>query len=111
MCQSTPRGGGGTRSQVQVGGVPGPGPDRGVRGPGPGRGGSQVQVRGVPGLRLGGVGGYPVSGPGGGPGLSKGKIFGHQIWLDTCSDWKKKFLSRDPPPHASCVHAGGLSCF
>ena len=29
---------------------------------------------------------------------SKGKIFWHQIWLDTCSDWKKKFLSRDPPP-------------
>ena len=99
---------------------------------------------------------------GGVPGLSKGKNFWHQIWLDTCSDWKKNFLSRDCPPspppppppvkgkifdtrfglihvqtgkknfcrgtppplhnskellcirggrYASCVHAGGLSCF
>ena len=32
-----------------------------------------------------------------GPSPSKGKIFWHQIWLDTCSDWKKIFLSRDPP--------------
>ena len=32
------------------------------------------------------------------PPPSKGKKFGHQIWLDTCSDWEKKFLSRDPPP-------------
>ena len=89
---------------------------------------------------------------------SKGKKFWHQIWLDTCSDWKKIFvegpppptppvkgkifdtrfglihvqigkfffLSRDPSPpprnskkllwlrggrYASCVHAGGLSCY
>ena len=57
---------------------------------------------------------------------SKGKNFWHQIWLDTCSDWGKKILSRDPPPfpgnskdllwppsrrYASCVHAGGLSCY
>ena len=48
VCQFTP-GGGGTQSQVQVGGVPGPGPGRGVLCPGLG-------------------GGYPVSGPGrGGP--------------------------------------------
>ena len=58
------------------------------------------------------------------PPPSKGKIFWHQIWLDTCSDWKKFFFwSRNPPRnskkllwpcsgwHASCVHAGGLSCF
>ena len=31
------------------------------------------------------------------PPPSKGKNFWHQIWLDTCSDWEKKFLSRDPP--------------
>ena len=35
---------------------------------------------------------------GGVPGLTKGKNFWHQIWLDTCSDWKKKFLLRDSPP-------------
>ena len=29
---------------------------------------------------------------------SKGKKFWHQSWLDTCSDWEKKILSRDPPP-------------
>ena len=28
---------------------------------------------------------------------SRGKIFWHQIWLDKCSDWKKNFLSRDTP--------------
>ena len=55
-------------------------------------GGSQVSDfggRGVPGLTffLGGV-----------PSLSKGKNVWHQIWLDTCSDWEKHFLSRDPPP-------------
>ena len=32
------------------------------------------------------------------PSLNKGKNFWHQIWLDTCSDWEKNFLSRDPPP-------------
>ena len=32
------------------------------------------------------------------PPPSKGKNFWHQIWLDTCSDWEKKFLLRDPPP-------------
>ena len=56
---------------------------------------------------------------------SKGKNFWHQIWLDTCSD-RKKFFCQGPPPHprnskkllwlrggryASCVHAGGLSCY
>ena len=59
------------------------------------------------------------------PPPSKGKIFWHQIWLDTCSDWKKNFFFEGPPPlprnskkllwprggqYASCVHAGGLSC-
>ena len=29
---------------------------------------------------------------------SKGKIFWHQIWLDTCSDWEKKFVEGPPPP-------------
>ena len=33
---------------------------------------------------------------GGHPGLSKGKIFWHQIWLDTCSDWKKNFCRGTP---------------
>ena len=28
----------------------------------------------------------------------KGKNFWHQIWLHTCSDWGKIFLSRDPCP-------------
>ena len=49
---------------------------------------------GVPGLRFGG---------GGVPSLSKGKNFWHQIWLDTCSDWGKKILSRDPPPPPSAI--------
>ena len=66
---------GGPRYRSRWGGVPGPG-----------RGGSQVQVWGVPSIRSGGV-----------PGFSKGKFFRHHIWLDTCSDWEKKFLSRDPP--------------
>ena len=87
-------------------------------------GGSQI-FRG--GLRFSGGGCLRFSGGGGGvPGLSKGKNFWHQIWLDTCSDWGKKFLPRDPPSpplrnskkllwprggrYASCVHAGGLSC-
>ena len=62
--------------------------------------GSQVSDfwGGIPGLRFsGGVPGLRFLG-GGVPSLSKGKIFWHQIWLDTCSDWEKKFLSRDPPP-------------
>ena len=42
--------------------------------------------------------GVCLFGGGGVPGLSKGKIFWHQIWLDTCSGWGKNFLSRDPPP-------------
>ena len=37
------------------------------------------------------------AGAGGGPGLSKGKNFWHQIWLDTCSDWKKNFFVKGPP--------------
>ena len=73
------------------GGVPGLGLGGGVPGPGPGGGYLVSGPGGVPSLRLGG---YPVSGPGG-TGLSKGKNFWHQIWLDTCSDRKKKFLSRD----------------
>ena len=38
--------------------------------------------------------------PGGGgvPGLSKGKNFWQQIWLDTCSDWKKKIFCWGTPP-------------
>ena len=73
-------------------------------------GGSQVQVQvgGAPVSDFWG-GGYPVSDFRGGgtqsqifwggvPGLSKGKNFWHQIWLDTCSDWEKNFLSRNPPP-------------
>ena len=74
-----------------------------------GRGGSQVQVQigGVPDLRsLGGSqvsdfqGGSQVSDfrGGGVPGLSKGKNFWHQIWLDTCSDWKNFFVEGPPPP-------------
>ena len=41
-----------------------------------------------------------VRGGGGGgvPGLSKGKTFWHQIWLDTCSDWEKNFCQGTPPP-------------
>ena len=31
----------------------------------------------------------------------KGKIFWHQIWLDTCSDWKKKNSNKDPPSSPS----------
>ena len=46
-------------------------------------------------FRAGGGGG------GGVPGLSKGKNFWQQIWLDTCSDWGKKILLRDPPPRNS----------
>ena len=56
-------------------------------------GGSQVSDFwvGSSSLRQGeGGGGVPVS--------VKGKNFWHQIWLDTCSDWKKNFLSRDFPP-------------
>ena len=103
------RGRGGTQSQIFGGGVPGL------------RfflGGSQVSdFGGVPSLRFSG-GGYLVSVKGKifdtrfgfihvqtrkkifvvGPPPSKGKNFWHQIWLDTCSDWEKKFLSRDIPP-------------
>ena len=32
------------------------------------------------------------------PPPSKGENFWDQIWLDTCSDWEKKFLSKHPPP-------------
>ena len=80
-----------------LGGVPGPGPGRG----GPrsrSRWGSQIQVQvgGVPGPGPGGIPG--LRSRGGVPSLSKGKNFWHQIWLDTCSDQKKNFLLRDPPP-------------
>ena len=65
------------------GGVPGPGRGRegGEGGAQVQVGGSQVQVGGVPGQDQGGsqvqvkLGGYPVSGPGGIPSLSKGKNF------------------------------------
>ena len=30
--------------------------------------------------------------------FSKGKHFWHQIWLDTCSDWKRNFCRGTPPP-------------
>ena len=61
-------------------------------------------------------GGYPV--------LVRGKIFDSRFGLIHVQTGKKKFLLRDPPPtiarkllwlhggrYASCVHAGGLSCF
>ena len=63
--------------------------------PGPGGGGPRSRSGGVPGPG-GGVPG-PRSG-GGVPGLSKEKNFWHQIWLDTCSDWKKNFCRGTPPP-------------
>ena len=93
--QSVHISGGGPRSQIFLGGFPG------LRFFGGGGGCSQVsdffggaQVSdffwgGPPGLRFSG---------GGVPGLSKGKNFWHQIWLDTCSEWEKIFLSRDPLP-------------
>ena len=121
-------------SQVQVQGCGGV--------PGPGLGGPRSRSGGYP---VSDLGGYPVSVKGkifdtrfglihvqtgkkifcrGTPPPSKGNNFIHQIWLDTCSDWGKKFLSRDPPPpnikdllwlrggrYASCVHAGGLSFY
>ena len=76
---------------------------------------SQIFGGGVLGLRFSGGGprsqifwGGPRSqifrgGPrsqifGGVLGLSKGKNFWHQIWLDTCSDWKKIFCRGTPPP-------------
>ena len=31
------------------------------------------------------------------PPTAKGKNFWHQIWLDTCSDWKKKLFVKGPP--------------
>ena len=64
-------------SQVQVqGGVPGPGSVRGPRSRG-----SQSQIWG----RV--------------PSLSKGKkFFDTRFGLNTCSDWGKNFLLRDPPP-------------
>ena len=57
----------------------------------------------------------------------KGKIFDSRFGLIHVQNGKKNFLSRDPPPplvrnskkllwlrggrYASCVHAGGLSCY
>ena len=52
--------------------------------------------RGVPGLRFSGRLIQPWMG--GVPDLSKEKNFWHQIWLDTCSDWKKNFFVEGPPP-------------
>ena len=79
------------------------------------RGGPRSQIFGgggwVPGLRfLGGGPGLKFLGWGWGsqvsdfwgggavPGLSKGKNFWHQIWLDTCSDQKNFFVEGPPPP-------------
>ena len=56
-------------------------------------GGPSLRSGGVPSLNSGGV---LVSGPGGVP-LVKGKIFDTRLH-DTCSEWEKKFLLRDPPP-------------
>ena len=64
-----------------------------------------------------GGGGVPVS--------VKGKFFDTRFGLIHVQTGKKNFLSRDPPSpgnskkllwprggrYASCVHAGGLSCF
>ena len=123
VCQSTPRRGGGSQVQVQVGGgytiQPWTGGVPGLRFSGGypvsdfrGEGGPRSQI-------FRGEGGYPVSVKGKflTPGLawymfrleknfllrepsplSKGKNFLHQIWLDTCSDWEKIFLLMDPPP-------------
>ena len=97
-------------SQVQVGGIPGPGPGRGgprsrwggprsrwggprsrsrwgVPGPGPGGG--------VPSLRS--RGGYLVSGPGGYPVSVKGKIFDTRFGLIHVQTGEKNF-SKGPPP-------------
>ena len=82
-------GGGGYPIQPWTGGVPGLRFRGGVPGLRFSGGGSRSQI-------LGGV--SQVSDFGGVPSLSRGKNFWHQIWLDTCSDWEKKFLSRDFPP-------------
>ena len=52
----------------------------------------------IPGLRFSGGGTWSQILGEGVPCLSKGKKFWQQIWLDTCSDWEKNFLLRDPPP-------------
>ena len=59
----------------------------------------QPWTGGGPRSRWGGGGGArsQIFGGRGVPSLSKGKNFWHQIWLDTCSDWEEKFLSRDSP--------------
>ena len=89
--------GGGTRSQI-FGGVPG-----------------LKFSGGVPGLKFSG-GGYLVS--------VKGKLFDTRFGLIHVQTGKKFFVTGPPPPrnckkllwlhggwYASCVHAGGLSCF
>ena len=87
---------GGNRSSLGWGGYPNLGwggyPKLGLGVPGPKLG------WGVPGLRSGG--GTPSQVWGGSPGTphSKGKNYWHQIWLDTCSDWKKKFCRGTSPP-------------
>ena len=110
---------GGTRSQVwwggtwsQVGGVPS------LRS----EGGTPSQVQGLPHLRSGGVphlrsGEYPISGLGGTPFQVRGVPHFR-------SGWGVPHLGSGVPPtdqhselllcggrYASCVHAGGLSCF
>ena len=97
------------------GGVPDPALDGGGTWSSLGQGGYLIQP--WMGGRGEGKGRYPNLGWGGYPNLvgvphfqggtpslgtplppSKGKIFWHQIWLDTCSDWKKNFSQRQPPP-------------
>ena len=94
LCVSvhTSTGGGGTQSQVQVGGVPGPG--RGVPGPGsgggvpgPGQGGTWSQIGGGPQSQV--QWGVPVS--------VKGKIFDTRFGLIHVQTGKKFFCQGTPP--------------
>ena len=103
VCQFTPRRGGGgypIQPWTEGGGVPIQSWTGGV--PQPWMGGTWSSLGwGGPNPVLNG-GGYPNLGWGGLPHLrgvppSKGENFWHQIWLDTCSDWKKFFSKRDPP--------------
>ena len=90
VCVSVHTFGGGPRSQVFWGG-----PRSQIF-----RGGPRSQIFRVGGPRSHIFGGGPRSHifRGGIPGLSKGKNFWHQIWLDTCSDWEKNFCRGTPLP-------------